>query len=303
LVDIVVLGHILNEKIVFPDREIYPVLGSPVAYSSVCMASLDVKIGIVTKVGKNFPQNLLHVFDELMVNKDGLKVGRNSTCNKLIYDNNGNKTLKYLSKAEDIFFRDIPDSYHNAKIFYVCPMDYEIHSDTIKKISVLKKIIAIDLGGYGGGTSDTHPEEKDGHEIKGLCSYCHVVKASIEDFSHIFGVNADEKKISKKVIDWGAKVCVITLGEKGSFVKTHDKEKYIPPYPIKRIVDQTGAGDCYSAGFLVHFLEDEDPYISAQYATATTSYIIERTGGVISKRMPNKDEVERRVQVIKDLVR
>jgi hypothetical protein len=69
LVDIVVLGHILNEKIVFPDREIYPVLGSPVAYSSVCMASLDVKIGIVTKIGKNFPQNLLHVFDLLLMSQ------------------------------------------------------------------------------------------------------------------------------------------------------------------------------------------------------------------------------------------
>ena len=65
MVDIVVLGHILNEKIVFPDREIYPVLGSPVAYSSVCMSSLGVNIGIVSKVGKNFPQKLLHVFDEL----------------------------------------------------------------------------------------------------------------------------------------------------------------------------------------------------------------------------------------------
>ena len=33
-IEIAVLGHILNEKIIFPDKEIYPVLGSPVAYSS-----------------------------------------------------------------------------------------------------------------------------------------------------------------------------------------------------------------------------------------------------------------------------
>jgi len=298
-----VLGHILKEKIIFPDKEIYPVLGSPVAYSSVCMAYLGAKIGIVTKVGKDFPQDLLNVFDEVGVNKDGLNVGMSSTNNELIYDKNGNKTLKYLSKAEEIFFEDIPESYHDARILYLCPMNYEVHIETIRKISKLKKIIVIDLGGYGGGTSDTHPEEKDGHEIKELCSCCHTVKASIEDYSYILGMGiGEEKRIGKQILNWGAKVCVVTLGEKGSFVKTQDQEEYIPAYPLKRELDQTGAGDCYSAGFLVRFFEDEDPYISAQYATATTSYVIERSGGVTSKRMPNKDEVAKRLQVIKDLM-
>ena len=49
--EIIVVGHILNEKIVFPDRVIAPVLGSPAAYSSVCLASLGVKVGVVSKIG------------------------------------------------------------------------------------------------------------------------------------------------------------------------------------------------------------------------------------------------------------
>ena len=303
MVDIVTVGHILNEKIIFPDREIYPVLGSPVAYSSVCMASLGVKVGIVTNIGKDFPQSLFDVFNEVGVDKDGVKIGRYSTNNELIYDQCGHKILKYLSKADDIQFVDIPRSYNNAKIYYICPMDYEVPSETIKKISRNKKKIVIDLGGYGGGTSETHPEEKDGNEIKELCSYSQIVKASIEDYNHIFGIRiGDEKKIGKKILNWGAEVCIITMGEKGSFVKTRDKEKYILPYPLKRIVDQTGAGDCYSAGFLAHFLEDNDPYVSAVYATATASYIIAGSGGVISERMPDKMEVEKRVKVIKNLM-
>ncbi|MDD3818580.1 MAG: hypothetical protein PHG41_01915, partial [Actinomycetota bacterium] len=74
MVDIVILGHILKEKIIFPDREIYPVLGSPVAYSSVCLASLGVDVGIVTKIGKNFPEELLKVFNETKVNIEGIKI-------------------------------------------------------------------------------------------------------------------------------------------------------------------------------------------------------------------------------------
>ncbi len=113
----------------------------------------------------------------------------------------------------------------------------------------------------------------------------------------------DEKKIARKIIDWGAEICVITLAEKGSFVRTKDKEQYIPPFPIDKTVDQTGAGDCYAAGFLANFLVDEDPFVSAQYAAAASSYIIERSGGVLFDRMPDKEEVERRFQVIRGLTK
>ena len=235
-VDIVILGHILNEKIIFPDKEICPVLGSPAAYSSSCMASLGVEISIVTKIGKDFPKDLLKVFNQLEINQKGIVTGENSTNNELIYDKQGNKTVNFITKAEDIFFEDIPSSYLNARIFYICPMDYEIDIKTIKKIYDLGKIMAVDIGGYGGGTSDTHPKKKSGYEIKELCSFFDIVKGSIEDYSHIFGVGiGDEREVSRKIIQWGAKISLITLGEEGSFVKTKYKEYYIPAFPLRWI--------------------------------------------------------------------
>ncbi len=304
--DIAVLGHILNEKIIFSDKEIYPVLGSPVAYSSSCMASLGVKIGIVSKIGKDFPKDLLKIFNQLGIDQEGITIGENSTNNELIYDKQGNKTVNFITKAEDVLFEDIPSAYLDAKIFYICPMDYEINMKTIKRISNLGKIMAVDIGGYGGGTSDTHPQEKNGYEIKELCPFFDIVKGSIEDYSHIFGAGVgNEQKISQKIIQWGAKISLITLGKEGSFVKTKDAEYYIPafPTPSDEILDRTGAGDCFSAGFLTHFLHNRDPYTSAVYASATTSYVIERSGGVVIERMPKKQEIERRVKVINNLTK
>ncbi len=301
-----VLGHILNEKIIFPDKEIYPVLGSPVAYSSSCMASLGVKIGIVSKIGKDFPKGLLKIFNQLGINQEGITIGENSTDNELIYDKQGNKTVNFITKAEDIFFEDIPSAYLDAKILYICPMDYEIDIKAIKKIYDLGKIMAVDIGGYGGGTSDTHPKEKSGYEIKELCPFFDIVKGSIEDYHHIFGVGVGgEQEVSRKIIRWGAKISLITLGEKGSFIKIKDKEYYIPafPSPLDEILDRTGAGDCFSAGFLTHFLHSRDPYTSAVYASATTSYVIERSGGVVIERMPKKQEIERRAKVIHNIAK
>ena len=305
-IEIAVLGHILNEKIIFPDKEIYPVLGSPVAYSSACMASLGIKIGIVTKIGEDFPKDLLEVFNQFGIDQRGIAIVKNSTNNELIYDKQGNKTVNFITKAEDVLFEDIPSAYLDAKIFYICPMDYEINMKTIKRISNLGKIMAVDIGGYGGGTSDTHPKEKNGYEIKELCPFFDIVKGSVEDYYHIFGAGiGDEQEVSRKIVQGGAQISVITLGEKGSFIKTKDKEYYIPafPTPLDEIVDRTGAGDCYSAGFLTHFLHNRDPYTSAVYASATTSYVIERSGGVVVERMPKKKEIERRVKIINNLAK
>lgn len=302
-VEIIVMGHILNEKIVFPDKVIAPVLGSPTAYSAVSMAKLGVNVGIVTKIGEDFPKSLFKVFDEVSVVQDGISVGQNSTNNELIYDEKGYKTLKYITRADDLFLQDVPDSYLDAKIIYICPMDHEVNIETIRKIAELGKTMAVDLGGYGGGTTALHPSDKSGYEIRELCPYFSIVKASIEDCSYIFGSGIDESDIAEKILAWGAKICAITLGEKGSFVKTRDKEQHVAPFPIENVVDQTGAGDCYAAGFLTHFLHSEDPFASAVYASATTSYAIERSGGVVLERMPNREEVERRVEIINKIMK
>jgi len=298
--EIIVVGHILNEKIVFPDRVIAPVLGSPAAYSSVCLASLGVKVGVVSKIGSDFPQSLLKVFDECGVLQEGLHVGRNSTNNELIYDERGYKTLRFLTRAEDLRMRDIPEAFLGARLIYVCPMDHEVDQGAVRELSTLGKVMAVDLGGYGGGTTAIHPTEKTGDEVKALCPSFTIVKASIEDCAHIFGANpGDERRTAGTIINWGARICVITLGERGSFVMTGDRQEYVPAFPIANLVDQTGAGDCYSAGYLAHFLRTKDPFASAVYATAATSYVIERTGGAIAERMPRAHEVERRATIIR----
>ena len=57
--DIVIMGHFVKEMIHFPDRILGPVLGSPVAYSSVVAGKLGAKVGVVTRAGKDMPDYLL----------------------------------------------------------------------------------------------------------------------------------------------------------------------------------------------------------------------------------------------------
>ena len=92
--DLIVIGHLLKEKIIFSDgKEIGPVLGGPVAYASVAAAKLGLKTGIVTKIGRDMPVELLKVFAEAGVDTEGMKIDEDTTTNLLIYEKSGRKRL------------------------------------------------------------------------------------------------------------------------------------------------------------------------------------------------------------------
>jgi len=300
--DWVAIGHLIKETIKFPHKTIGPVLGSPAAYSSVAAARLGVKAGIITKVGKDIPQDLLKPFLEAGVDTTGLKVeGEDTTTNLLFYDASGNKRFRYLKKAPDILFNNIPRSYLAAKIFYICPINYEVSLETVRHIHSLDKIMAMDLGGWGGAASTTHPKgEEDYHILRKLIKYLHIVKASTEDCRYLFhSRDIPVNEIPHLFVEWGAKIGIVTLGENGSIVANKKRQLRVPAFS-SNVIDCTGAGDVYSAGFLIEYLRTTDVEKSALFASATASLVIEDSGGVSAKRMPTRSEVLKRIRTMKN---
>jgi sugar/nucleoside kinase (ribokinase family) len=300
--DVVLAGHILNEKVVFPDRVLYPVLGSPVAYCSVCLACLGARVGIVTKIGEDFPRQLMSVFREVGVDTAGVHVGAVSTHDELIYQADGRKILRYVSRAPAIGYEDFPQQFLRAKIIYLCPMDHEVSLEGIRQLSLLGRTMMVDLGGFGGATSADHPLLKDGRELRSLFRYFHIVKGSIEDLGHIFGAaGADEEAVAARILESGSGVVVVTLGARGAYVRSADNGIRYPAYHGQQtaVVDPTGAGDCFSAGFLFHYGRTQDAFSATLYGNAVTSFVIERTGGVLAERMPSRGEADRRADVIR----
>lgn len=76
-------------------------------------------------------------------------------------------------------------------------------------------------------------------------------------------------------------VCVVTLGEKGSLVydqKNGGKATAVRAVPIAQVVDPTGAGDAFRAGFLYGYVRNWPAAVCAQLGSTVAAYVVEQYG-------------------------
>jgi sugar/nucleoside kinase (ribokinase family) len=75
-----------------------------------------------------------------------------------------------------------------------------------------------------------------------------------------------------------AELAVVTRSEKGCLVVTREETDAVPAIPIERLVDATGAGDLFAAGFLVGIARGNDYRSSARLGALAAAEVIQHIG-------------------------
>lgn len=78
---------------------------------------------------------------------------------------------------------------------------------------------------------------------------CDIVLANEAEVKSMFQTD-DFEAASQALVD-RTRICAITRGETGSVVYAGGASHVIPAYAVEKVVDTTGAGDQYAAGFLL----------------------------------------------------
>jgi sugar/nucleoside kinase (ribokinase family) len=74
------------------------------------------------------------------------------------------------------------------------------------------------------------------------------------------------------------RLAVITRSEKGCLVVTREETDAIPASPIERVVDATGAGDLFAAGFLVGLSRGVEYRTAARLGALAAAEVIQHLG-------------------------
>lgn len=75
-----------------------------------------------------------------------------------------------------------------------------------------------------------------------------------------------------------ARLAVVTRSEKGCVVVSRDKVLPVPAAPIERVVDTTGAGDLFAAGFLFGLAQGAGHERAAQLGALAAAEVIQHLG-------------------------
>ncbi len=73
-------------------------------------------------------------------------------------------------------------------------------------------------------------------------------------------------------------LAAVTQSEKGSIIVTPDRMVEINAEPVAKVVDTTGAGDLYAAGFLFGFAQNFDYHTCGRFGSIAAAEVISHIG-------------------------
>lgn len=82
-----------------------------------------------------------------------------------------------------------------------------------------------------------------------------------------------------------AKLAAVTRSEKGALIVSKENTEAVPACPVEKIVDTTGAGDLFAAGFLYGFARDLPHTVSARLGALAAAEVISHLGARPEKKL------------------
>lgn len=259
--DVVCVGNRTVDIIVKSDRTIQAKGGSA-TYCSLCLKKLKAKTAVVTS-------GLNALFE--------------------LYYKNNTRLLKILKPGGKI--EAIQKRYLNTKSILFCPVYNEIKPALIKEFKGLK---ALDIQGIVRTKKGIYVCNKVPSDFFEYLDTDIVSMSMHEALAVSEHIGVTTKDMCIKICMRKAKIVIITMGEKGSLVYDNNLKKFyrIPAYKTVS-VDETGAGDVYLAAFLYCYMNTKSTIVSAYFASAAASFVIEDVG---PKRFGGESEILKRMQ-------
>ncbi|WP_297510200.1 carbohydrate kinase family protein [Thermococcus sp.] len=243
--DLVVLGHVSIDTIIFPDGKRIDMPGGAAAAVATSASLAGARVGLVTKIGEDFPREWLEKLAQY-VDITGVQVLPGKTIHIwVIYkEDESVESPVEMGVAEKMGETPIPEEYMKAELFHIAPIPPEEQLKAMERLE--GKRISLDF-------NPTYYEDyrKKPELVRELVSRSEVIFPNEREARLITGLE-DVRKSAEELYSWGAELVVITRGERGVLIYDGDFHEF-PALPVKGEIDPTGAGDAFAGGFLAGY--------------------------------------------------
>ena len=99
------------------------------------------------------------------------------------------------------------------------------------------------------------PHQEEARDVMAaMLAHATISKPSLDDCHRFFGDEADPETYLERFHELGPKAVILTMGRDGILVSDDGDVSHVPVRPVE-VVDATGAGDSFWAGFLTALLD------------------------------------------------
>ena len=259
--------------------------GGKGANQAIALAKLDVPTMMLGKVGKDtFSNFTLSSLKESGVNTTGItKSQKTSTGSTSIWVNTQGQNSIVIypganGEVDEDFIIQHEKFFDDASWFLT---QFEIPLKSI--------LLALKLAKKHGlrTVMDPAPVRKiSNNDIWGRVDYLLPNEIELKELTNTENILKAIRILKSR----GVKEVIVKLGNQGAGYEKKGKLVAFPAVPVEQVVDTTGAGDCFIAGFLYGMFQQEDIAQAIQVANLTASYSIQRKGAAIS--FPKKTEID-----------
>ncbi len=271
------IGHITRDRIITqnPPNTVHCAGGSAY-YMAWAFQALphDVGFHLVTSVS----QEVMPEVEKLR--KAGIPVTAFDSPDNVFFENKygvnmDHRTQRVLARSAPFTIDQLKDV--EARVFHLGSLMADDFAPEVVEYLATKGDVSIDVQGYMRMVKGEQVFSTEWKDKLRLLKHTAILKVNEWECQTLTGM-ADPYAAALQIHEWGVREVIITLGGGGSVIYADGQFFETPAYPPSRLVDATGCGDTYSAGYLYARAKGMSYAESGQFAAAMCTLKLEHTG-------------------------
>jgi len=253
------------------------ILGGAGTYIALSANYFNLTSGIVSVVGKDFPQEYIDLFLERNVDIEGLEVNQTGETffwsGKYHEDMNHRDTLETRLNVMEDFDPKVPENFRQAEVVMLGNLHPLVQLSALEQIENPELVILDTMNFW---------MDNNWEDLLTVISKVDVITINDEEARQLSG-EFSLVRASQVIQKMGPKTVVIKKGEHGALLFQEERMFFVPALPLEEVFDPTGAGDTFAGGFSGYLTQTGDysfdnMKLAVVYASNLASFCVEKFG-------------------------
>ena len=268
---VLIVGSIALDSIETPSDKRTNVIGGSTTYSLIA-ASRFSKTSIVGIVGSDFPKEGLKLYETYADNLEDLKINEGSTFRwgGKYHSNWDDRDTLYTDLGVFLDFNPVLSEQNQKRThILLANIHPELQNSVIEQNKNPNAVIVVDTMNLWIETTFS--------ELKKVLTSSNILLIN-ESESKLLTKRANIENAAEELLGMGPEIVVIKKGSEGAELFSKRETIKIGAFPVKEVIDPTGAGDVFAGTFIAALAEKDSNQTALLKASAMASFSIESFG-------------------------